>query len=387
MASLIKSAIQNPNGLRINVKNMNFSTDEFFMKRALLLAERGRGFASPNPVVGACIARDKTLISEGYHACFGGSHAEAEVIRKAGRRAKGATLYVTLEPCSTWGKTPPCTRAIEESGIKRVVVAIVDPNPKHAGRSIRFLKRKGISVRLGVLKREAEEQNQSFRKWILSGKPFVILKMAESLDGKIASSSGDSRWITGSSARKLVHTLRSRADGIAVGKNTVLRDNPSLTVRYVKSRWQPWCFVLDSRGELNSSQAIFRGHRPTVVVCGERAFKKTTGKFRNSKAIILPIPEKNGKLNLSIFLTKLGRLGITSLLVEGGGEVAASFLEERLVDQIYFFIAPKIIGGRDAKTSVEGEGIQRMRDAVVLRNRKVYSLGDDIVIEGNLTSG
>ncbi|MBI4388315.1 MAG: bifunctional diaminohydroxyphosphoribosylaminopyrimidine deaminase/5-amino-6-(5-phosphoribosylamino)uracil reductase RibD [Candidatus Omnitrophica bacterium] len=362
---------------------MNHYPDELFMKRALLLAEQGRGFASPNPIVGACIVKGKKLIAEGYHACFGGPHAEVEAIRRAGQRAKGATLYVTLEPCSTWGKTPPCTRAIEKSGIRRVVVGALDPNPKHAGRGIQLLKQKKISVQVGVLQKDVEEQIQGFRKWVFSQKPFVTLKMAESLDGKIASRSGDSRWITGSEARRFVHGLRSRVDGIVVGKNTGLRDNPSLTVRYVKSKWQPWRFILDTRGELKPSQKVFHGKSPTVLVCGDRFLKKVAVKFQNSNATILSIPEQNGRLDLSVFLKKLGRLGITSLLIEGGGEVSASFLEKQLVDRVYFVIAPTIIGGRDAKTSVEGKGVHLIRQSWHLKNVSIVRCGSDFVIQGD----
>lgn len=359
------------------------STDERWMKRALALAEKGRGFASPNPVVGACVVKSGKLVSEGFHETFGGPHAEVNALCRAGKKARGSTLYVTLEPCSTWQKTPPCTRSIIESGVKRVVVTALDPNPKHAGRGIRILKKAGIRVDIGVFKREAEEQNKYFSRWVLSGKPFVILKMAQSLDGKIATRTGESRWMTDKESRKFVHELRSKVDAIVVGKNTVLKDDPELTVRLKNARWQPWKFVLDTRGELSPGHRIFKASAGAVLVCLEKVLKKVLRRFKNASVSILPIPERKGRLDLRVLVKKLGTHGFTSLLVEGGGELAAGFLDDGLVDHAYFMIAPKIIGGRNAKTSVEGEGIRKLADACGLDKLKVYKLGEDIIIEGS----
>ncbi len=363
---------------------MRSDIDEIYMKRALWLAEKGRGFASPNPTVGACLVRGGKIIAEGFHAHFGGAHAEVVALDKIKTKAKGATLYVTLEPCSSWGKTPPCTKAILESGVKRVVAACLDPNPKHAGRGIRILKRAGIPVQIGVLRKEAEAQNEAFRKWIKTKMPFVTLKMAQSLDGKIASRTGNSRWITSEPARNLVHELRSKVDGIVVGKNTVLRDNPRLTVHRRKSKFTPWRFILDSKGEVSVTKEVFRQKGVTVLVCSEKYVQKVSNKFLKLKVAILALPEKNGKLDLEVFLKKISAFGITSILVEGGGELAASFLQNHLVDRVIWMIAPKIIGGRDAKTSVEGNGVPFVKDALVLKNKKVYPLGEDIIIEGDL---
>ena len=360
------------------------SKDQFFMNRALLLAEKGKGFTSPNPVAGACLVKNDKLIGEGFHSAFGENHAEVSVLKRAGAKTKGGTLYVTLEPCSTWGKTAPCVTAIQQSGVKRVVVGAIDPNPKHAGRGISILKRSGIAVETGVMKQEAENQNVGFRHWILTKMPYVILKLAQTLDGKIATYSGDSKWITGQEARVFAHELRSRVDGVMVGKNTVLRDDPRLTVRNVKSKWQPWRFILDLRGELPISHQIFQEGSKTVLVCSARYVKNVVKKFSRKAISVLPAREQNGKINLNHLLSQIGALGITSVLVEGGGEVAAGFLEQKLVHKIYFMIAPKIAGGRNAKTSVEGKGVRLICESSDLKNVNVFKLGADIMIEGNL---
>lgn len=354
------------------------------MRHALFLAEKGRGWVSPNPVVGACIVRNGKLIASGYHAVFGEAHGETRALKAAGKKAKGATLYVTLEPCSSWGKTPPCTRAIIESGIQKVVIGALDPNPKHEGRAIQILKKAGIKVTAGILRLEAENQNEGFRKWIVAKRPFVTLKMAQSLDGKIASRSGDSRWVSGKAARNLVHELRSKVDGIVVGKNTVLRDNPRLTVHKSGVKKEPWRFLLDSKGEIPVTKQVFRQKGVTVLVCSEKCVTRVVKKFSKLKIAILALPEKNQKLDLNIFLKKIGAFGISSILVEGGGELAASFIEAKLVDRFVWVIAPKMIGGRDAKTSVEGDGVKLVRDAASVKIEKIYRLDEDIVVEGKL---
>jgi len=360
--------------------------DEYWMKRALKLAEKGRGFTSPNPVVGACLVKKGHLISEGFHALFGGPHAEVEVIRKAGKRAHGATLYVTLEPCSTYGKTPPCTETIQDAKIARTVVAAVDPNPKHCGKGVSILKKHGIRVTMGILKKEAETQNESFSKWVQTGIPFVVLKMAQSLDGKIASRTGESRWISGPQARLWVHQLRASCDAVLVGKNTVLKDDPRLTVRNGKPVKEPWRVVLDEKGSSPLRSRIFRAQGPIILACSEKFFSYVSKKFHNVKTTILPLKANAGKLNLKQLLQNLGSLGVTSLLVEGGGEVAGSFLESGLVDKIYWILAPKIIGGRDAKTSVEGSGVASLAQAHLIRQSRFVPLGEDFLFEGYIHS-
>jgi len=357
-----------------------------FMARALRLAEKGRGRVSPNPMVGACLVKNGKIIAQGFHQEFGGAHAESEVLQRAGSRAKGAVLYVTLEPCSTWGKTAPCAQAIIRSGIKEVVIASLDPNPKHRGKGIQILKKSGIKVRVGVMREDAEHQNRAFKKWITKKRPYVILKLAESLDGKIATRTGDSKWISSEPARKFAHRLRAESDAVLVGKNTVLRDNPKLNVRHVKARKQPWRIVLDAKAEISKSAKVFNRQSATVLVCADPYFKRAVRKFSKQFVSIVPVAlDQNKRLRLDSALEKLGKLGVTSVLAEGGGEVAASFIEKKLADEIYFVIAPKIIGGRGSKTSVEGEGISTMASAVLIRNKKVIQIGDDIVISGELS--
>ncbi len=356
--------------------------DAYWMNLALTWAEKGRGWVSPNPMVGACLVNKNRLITSGFHAKFGAPHGEAEVIRKAGKKAKGATLYVTLEPCSTYGKTPPCTEAILSAGIKRVVVATVDLNPEHRGRGIKILKKHGISVTTGVLEKEAREQNQAFFKWIQKGIPFVILKMAQSLDGKIASRTGKSRWISGPRARAWVHELRASVDAVLVGKNTRLLDDPRLTVRNGKVRREPWRIVLDRKGESPTNARIFQGEGSAVLVCSQRYFKQVAQKFGRMPITILPLKERNEKLDLNELLKRLGAFGISSLLVEGGGEVAWSFLSSRLVDKVAWVIAPKIVGGKDAKTSVEGVGVDGLQTAPDIQVERLVPLGKDFLIEG-----
>ncbi len=379
---------------KISMKN----PDEKWMQHAITLAERGRGFASPNPIVGACLVRNNRIIAEGFHERFGGPHAEKIVLDHAGKNVRRAntTLYITLEPCSTFGKTPPCTKAILESGIKTVVIGALDPNPKHQGRGVQILKRAGIKVKSGILKEEIEKQIEGFNKWILTGTPFVTLKMAQSIDGKIAAASGDSRWISSPLARDFVHELRSKTDAIIVGKNTVLRDNPRLTVHpspqpsplrgegWVRGKWQPFRFLLDSKGELSPKLKVFHQPGKTILVCGKSHSRKTLKRFARMNVSILPVSEREGKIDLKAFLKEIGSFGVTSVLVEGGGELAASFLEASLVDKAYFMIAPKIIGGRNAKTSVEGEGVRLVRDAANIKINGVFRLEEDVVIEGNL---
>jgi len=363
---------------------VNRRRDEAFLEQAIGLAEKGRGYVSPNPVVGACIVKSNRVVSRACHARFGGPHAEVEAIRKAGRRARGATLYVTLEPCSTHGKTPPCVDAIRRAKISRVVIGTIDPNPNHAGRALTLLRKSGVRVTVGVLKAKCDEQVEAYAKWMRTRKPFVVLKMAQSLDGKIASRTGESRWITGSEARRWVHQLRASCDGILVGKNTVLVDNPNLTVRNGKPSKEPWRIVLDADGSCDPKSNVFRGSGPTILACSEKSFSKVARKFRHSKVTILPLKLHRGRLSVVQLLRRLGALGITSLLVEGGGEVAWSFLEARLVDKVAWIVAPKIFGGRTTKTSVEGIGIRSLDEASTLGNIRTRVLGNDLLMEGYL---
>ena len=358
---------------------------EIWMRKALELAEKGRYRVSPNPKVGACVVRGGKLVGEGYHRFFGGAHAEIEALRQAGIRARGATLYVTLEPCSSWGKTPPCTQAIQKAGIAHVVMAMIDPNPLNQGKGVRFLKSQGIRVTQGILAREAAALNDSFCYWIKTGVPRVTLKMAQSLDGKIATVSGQSRWISSEPARRYVQELRATHDAILVGGNTALQDDPSLRVKGIPgaSRLRPWRVVLDAKLKVPASAKVFKGNPPALRVVSEKEIRNVR-KTLASGAMLIPVPEIRGRLDLNAALKTLGGLGISSLLVEGGGETAWSFLRAGVVHRVVWIVAPKFLGGRLAKTSLEGEGIADLSGAWSLKKMKISRLGPDLVIEGYL---
>lgn len=355
------------------------NNDEKWMKRALTLAERGRVLASPNPMVGAVVVRKGRILAEGYHAFFGGPHAEAVALRKAGRAARQATLYVTLEPCSTWGKTPPCVDSVIASRSSRVVIGSLDPNPRNHRLGVQKLEKAGIRVQIGVSAQEVEKQNQGFFKRMRTGYPFVTLKMAQSLDGKIAASSGESRWISSVPARRFVHRLRARADAVLVGKNTALQDNPRLQTKAHEEK--PWRVVLDPDLGLSRNARIFKGSPLTFVAVSEKKLPKLSSLSNRNGRILIPVSEKKGRLELKDLLRQLGSLGVNDLLVEGGGEVAWSLIQERLVDRLLWIVAPKIIGGRSTKTSVEGEGIDKLEKAFLLKWEKVSRLGEDWVFE------
>ena len=353
---------------------------EIWMRRALELAERGRGKTSPNPRVGAVVVRNGKRISEGHHPYFGGPHAEVVALQKAGKRAEGSTLYVTLEPCSSWGKTPPCVEAVIASGVASVVVGSLDPNPRNHRLGIARLKKAGIRVRVGILKDAMEKQNQTFFKAMRTGLPFVTLKMAQSLDGKIATRTGESRWISAEPARQKVHELRSLADAVLVGKNTALLDNPRL--QGVNGRVdKPWRIVMDPELRISSRARVFQGPQLTLVAVSEKRIKQISKRSAKQGRVLLPVTERSGRLEFRSLLKQLVSLGVHHLLVEGGGETAWSLLRQGFVDRLIWIVAPKIVGGRNAKTSVEGEGVDRLREAIPLRWEKIYRLGPDWVLE------
>jgi diaminohydroxyphosphoribosylaminopyrimidine deaminase/5-amino-6-(5-phosphoribosylamino)uracil reductase len=330
--------------------------DERLMRRALALARRGLGKTSPNPAVGAVLVRKGRVIGEGWHKRAGGPHAE--VFALLGANARGATLYVTMEPCCTWGKTPPCTDAIIAAGLKRVVVAALDPNPKHDGRGLKVLRRGGIRVESGLLAGEATAMNEAFNKWVTTGIPFVIVKAAMSLDGKIATRTGDSKWITSDTARRAAHQLRARADAVMVGANTVIRDDPQLTVRHGVRGQQPWRVVVDGRGRCPRTARVFTdAHRSrTIVLTTSRSPARWRGYLNDLRIQVSVAKAGSGRLNLRAALHALGKMNITNVLVEGGGELLGSLFDARLVDKVALFCAPIVIGGRDAVTAVAGEG-------------------------------
>lgn len=352
------------------------------MRRALQLAGKGWGKVSPNPMVGAVLIKGKMVVAEGYHRMAGEKHAEVEVLEGAGQRAKNSTLYVNLEPCTHYGKTPPCAGRIIKAGIKRVVIAMRDPNPLVSGKGIAMLKRAGIDVEAGLLEEEAKKLNEVFIKFITTGMPFVIVKTAMTLDGKIAAEGGDSKWITGEKARKFVHRIRSGVDGILVGINTVIKDNPMLNVRYGKHDSNPLKIIVDSRCRISLNARVL--DNPSNVLIAASRLCRRSEKLKESGVRVLTIKGRDGRVDLLKLVRKLGGMNITSLLIEGGGEIIASAVSLKIVDKVLFFIAPKIIGGKCAPTSVGGKGIGKISEAIKVRRMKVRRFGEDILIEGYL---
>jgi diaminohydroxyphosphoribosylaminopyrimidine deaminase/5-amino-6-(5-phosphoribosylamino)uracil reductase len=358
--------------------------DERFMRRALALARRGLGKTSPNPVVGAVLVKDGRIIAEDYHKRAGGPHAEVLVLRKAGRRACGTTLYVTMEPCCTWGKTPPCTEAIITAGVKRVVAATLDRNPKHDGHGLTVLRRAGIRVEHSLLADEATRMNAAFNKWITTGQPLVIAKAAMSVDGKIATRTGDSKWITSEAARRKAHNLRARVDAIMVGANTVIRDDPRLTLRYrVRGsragldKRQPWRVVVDLRGRCPRSARLFTDslrHR-TIVFTTHKSPTAWRRHLALRGIIIIVVQAKGGRVDLRSALRELGRMEATSVMVEGGGELLGSLFDAGLIDRVALFYAPLVIGGREAVKAVGGKGVAKVAQAVRLSECRWRKIG------------
>lgn len=360
------------------------NVDESFLRRALQLARRGVGRTSPNPMVGAVLVRGGKIIGEGWHRRAGLPHAEIEALKDAarrGERVRGATLFVTLEPCCTHGRTPPCTEAILAAGIRRVVVGAADPNPAHAGKGLVLLRDARVAVTAGVLSAEATRLNEAFNHWIVRQTPFVTVKAAMTLDGKIATASGESKWITGERSRQVAMRLRFDTDAVLVGINTVLADDPSLTARAPSGRVRkpPRRFVLDAFARTPTDSVLISDEfaaLTTVVV--SRAAPARRVKALAKRARVLLAPARAGRINLRWLLKRLGGEGVTSLLVEGGGEVNAAFLEAGLAQRVAFFYAPKILGGRDARRGVAGEGAKRLADLIELRDVEWRRVGEDL---------
>lgn len=361
--------------------------DEYFMEKALELSKKGIGFTTPNPLVGALIVKDGDIIGAGYHKQYGREHAEINAFNNAKENVEGSTMYITLEPCSHHGKTPPCVNEIIKRGIKRVVIAMKDPNPLVAGRGINLLLENGIDVKIGVKKESAEKINEIFIKYIKTNRPFCILKAGMSLDGKIATYTGDSKWITSIDSRIYSHKLRHSVSGITVGINTVLKDNPTLNTRINNEKCKnPIRIILDSHGRIPIESNVLNtlDIAETIVVVTENARKENIKKIRSIGAEVIISPLKQGKVDLKFLMDELGKRKIDSILIEGGGEVNFSFLKENLVDKAIFFIAPKLIGGASSKTPVEGEGVGLLKEAPQLKNINTFKLGEDVLIEGYL---
>lgn len=358
------------------------------MRRALALARRGLGRTSPNPAVGAVLVKGGRLIGHGWHRKAGEPHAEIEALHHAqrlGHSPNGATLYVTLEPCSTRGRTPACTRAILAAGIRRVVVGATDPNPSHAGRGFAILRRAGLQVTTGVLEQDCLQLNEAFNHWIVRRTPFVTLKAAMTLDGKIATADGESKWITGPRARAAGMQLRHRSDAILVGVNTVLMDDPRLTRRAastIRSSPSPVPLrrvILDTRARTPLSARVvtdnFAG--TTTIVVGRGAPRKRVAALAR-RVRVLTAPTNRSGIHLKWLMKRLGIEGVTSLLVEGGGEVAASFIEAGLAHRLAFFVAPKILGGRNARPAVAGDGATSLNDITRLSDVRWQRCGSDL---------
>lgn len=367
---------------------MNQKQDEKWMHRAMKLAEKGWGRTRPNPLVGCVIVRDNRVIAEGYHAELGQAHAERAAIEQATQRGislTGATLYVNLEPCSHYGRTPPCADLIIASGIQRVVLAMQDPNPLVAGRGIQALRAAGIEVTVGILEQQARQQNEIFIKYISTGRPFVILKAAISLDGKIATRTGESKWITGSQSRKLVHQWRSRTAAILVGIQTVLQDDPSLTTRLDgQAGRDPIRIIVDSKGQLTAHHRVFNPlSSAQVIVATTSAMKPAKAEqLKNAGATLLVLDGPDGQVDLVALMNQLSEASIDSVLVEGGGRLNESFLRAGLVDKLMLFMAPKIIGGSASIACFHGLGTDQLDAAVSVANLTITAVGEDFLIEG-----
>lgn len=361
--------------------------DEKYMRLALRLAKRGMGQTSPNPMVGAVIVKGKTIVGRGYHHRAGEPHAEILALRQAGKRAGGGTLYLNLEPCNHFGRTPPCTQAILDGGIKRVVAGMKDPNPLVSGRGIRRLRRAGVQVDVGILEKECRELNAPFCKFITSGKPFVILKAAASLDGKIAARSGAARWISSNISRNYVHGLRQTMDAVMVGIGTVMKDDPLLNVRLpgLKRAGHPLRVIVDSHLRIPLTSRLVRtaGQYPTLVATTKAASSFKMRQLTKAKLAVLVIEnDAQGGVNLNALMGELAGRGIVSILLEGGSTLNASAIKEGIVDRLLFFIAPVIIGGKLAPGIIGGEGALRIKDAQPVKIIKAKHIGPDLLIEG-----
>jgi len=360
---------------------------DYYMRRAIELAQKGWGRTNPNPLVGAVIVKDDRVIAEGFHEAIGCAHAEVAAFSNAIEDVSGGTLYVNLEPCSHYGRTPPCAKAIIESNIAKVVIAMIDPNPKVSGKGIEMLRDAGVGVEVGVAEEEAKKLNEIFINYVVKKKPFVILKTAMTLDGKIASTNGDSKWVTSEASRNHVHLLRDRVAAIMVGINTVIKDDPMLTTRLVdRVGTDPTRIIVDSKGSIPlDSRVLSKDSKAEVILATTNNIAKDKEKQLIEKGVkIIKAEGKDGRVDLKRLSQKLYALEIDSVLLEGGGTLNAAALDAGIVDKAMFLIAPKILGGKDAVTPVEGKGIQLMSEASTLKDVSLSKFGEDILVEGYL---
>ena len=370
----------------MNRKNGDFlSYDEKYMRLAMQLAGNAIGRTSPNPLVGAVIVKDNRVVGCGWHRKAGTPHAEVHALNQAGELAQGADVYVTLEPCAHYGKTPPCAKALVEAKVKNVYGGLLDVNPKVAGKGFKILEDAGIHVEYGFLQDELRKQNEVFFKWIEHKKPFVVLKAAMTLDGKIATATGQSKWITNETSRAYGYKLRDIYDGIMVGINTVIEDNPMLTAR-VDGGKNPIRIVVDSslRIDINANVVQDKSAK-TIVATTDKADKDKILKLQAQDIDVIVVDkDENDKVDIEKLLNILGQQNICSILVEGGATLSGSFVAKKLVDKVYFFIAPKIVGGKEAKTPVAGTGILNLQEALALKDIQIEKLEEDILIIGRV---
>jgi len=372
------------------------SKDENYLNKCFDLALKGKGLVSPNPLVGCVITKDSQLIASGYHKKFGSYHAEVDALLKLSKNkdsvsedcAHGATMYLNLEPCNHYGKQPPCTEAIIKAGIKHVIFSMKDPNPLVTKNdSIKILKKANVKVSFGLLSEEAKRLNQFFVKNVACKEPFFILKTASSLDGKIATAKGQSKWITSSTSRNFVQELRYSVDAVLVGANTIIEDNPELTVRLKDRKKDIYRIILDTQARipLKAKVIINNKDKKTIIVLGENISKKKikTFKDRGVTVLLAPINKASQKIDIKKLSKLLYKLSICSVLVEGGGTINEAFLRSGVLDEYYGFIAPKFIGGKESLTSIEGNGITDLKNAFLLKEFTVESLGEDILVHGH----
>jgi len=352
------------------------------MDKALELAKKGIGKVNPNPLVGAIIVKDGETIGEGYHECYGEAHAERNAVKNAIKSVEGSTIYVTLEPCAHYGKTPPCVDLIIEKKFKKVVIGMLDPNEKVAGKSIEKLKQHGIEVVIGVKEEECKKMNEIFIKYITSKIPFVILKSGMSLDGKIATYSGESKWITSKESREDSQNLRNRLNSIMVGVNTVITDDPELTCR-INNDKNLIRIVVDTNLRIPlDSKVVKNNDKQTIVATTLSSDGNKKKALRDLGVKVIEVSEKDNRVNLKELVKKIGQEGIDSILIEGGGTLNFSALEENIVDKVIFYIAPKILGGENSKSSIAGRGFSTLDQSVNLKNISYRKIGGDLVVEG-----
>ena len=360
------------------------TNDEIFMKKALMLAQRGLGRTSPNPAVGAVVVKDDQIVGSGYHRKAGALHAEIEALSQAGQAARDATIYVNLEPCNHYGRTPPCTHAIVKSGIRRVVMGIADPNPHVTGGGSEYLRSKGVQVSRGVLEEACNRLNEAYITYITTGRPFVILKVALTLDGWIATRTGDSKWITNERSRKQVHILRRSVDAVMIGVETLMADNPRLLPYLLRSPCpNPVRIIADThlRTPLDSMVLDSRLSGLTIIATGSKVSKQKMRAVQERGAEIVPCRLKSKRIDLSDLLEKLAAREISSILVEGGATLFDSFVRDGLVDKFYIFFGPRIFGGDNGVPFTRGPGCDMISNCKTVTVQKVKRFGDDLMIE------